>query len=124
MCPAAGQGALAVEIRAGDAATREYVSFLDDAPSRRAALCERALLRGLGGGCQVPIGAYAEAASGTLRLAAVVARPDGSELLRESQSGDDPEALGRSVAEVLLSRGADRILREVYGREAAAPQQP
>ncbi len=124
MCPAAGQGALAVEVRAGDQATRECVSFLDDAGSRQAAQCERALLRGLGGGCQVPIGAYAEAVAGTLRLAAVVARPDGSELLREAQSGDDPEALGRSVAEALLSRGAGRILEAVYGRKAAAPQQP
>ena len=124
MCPAAGQGALVVEIRSGDSATREHVFFMDDAASRRAALCERELLRELGGGCQVPIGAHAEAAEGTLRLIAVVARPDGSELLRESQSGDDGEALGRSVAEALLNRGADRILRDVYGREAAAPQQP
>ncbi len=124
MCPAAGQGALAVEIRSGDEATREMVGFLDDSASRRAALCERALLRGLGGGCQVPIGAYAEHAAGSLRLTAVVARPDGSELIREAQTGNDPEALGRSVAEALLSRGAERILRDVYGREAAAPQQP
>jgi hydroxymethylbilane synthase len=124
MCPAAGQGTLAVEIRTGDSATREHVSFMDDAASRRAATCERELLRGLGGGCQVPIGAYAEAMAGTLRLTAVVARPDGSELIRESQSGDDAEALGRWVAEALLSRGAERILRDVYGREAAAPQQP
>ncbi|MGH9578639.1 MAG: hydroxymethylbilane synthase, partial [Terriglobales bacterium] len=124
MCPAAGQGALAVEIRAGDSATRKHVSFMNDAASRRAVLCERELLRGLGGGCQVPIGAYAEAVAEGLRLTAVVARPDGSELIRESQSGDNAEALGRSVAEALLSRGADRILRDVYGREAAAPQQP
>jgi hydroxymethylbilane synthase len=124
MCPAAGQGALAVEIRAGDGPTRETVAFLDDAASRRAAVCERALLRGLGGGCQVPIGAYAEAEEGRLRLTAVVARPDGSEVMRESQSGADPEALGRTVAEVLLQRGAERILRDVYGRETAESQQP
>ncbi|MGH9531043.1 MAG: hydroxymethylbilane synthase [Terriglobales bacterium] len=124
MCPAAGQGALAVEIRAGDSSTREAVAFLDDAASRRAAMCERAMLRALGGGCQVPIGAYAEAVDGGLRLTAVVARPDGSEVIRETQVGSDAEALGQAVAEVLLGRGADRILRDVYGREAAAPQQP
>lgn len=124
MCPAAGQGTLAAEIRAGDSATGAHVLFMDDAASRRAAVCEREMLRALGGGCQVPIGAYAEAEAGALRLTAVVARPDGSELIREAQSGEDAEALGRSVAEALLRRGADRILRDVYGREAATPQQP
>ncbi len=124
MCPAAGQGTLAAEIRAGDSATGAHVLFMDDAASRRAAVCEREVLRALGGGCQVPIGAYAEAEAGALRLTAVVARPDGSELIRETQSGEDAEALGRSVAEALLRRGADRILRDVYGREAATPQQP
>jgi len=124
MCPAAGQGALAVEIRAGDSSTRQAITFLEDAASRRAALCERALLRALGGGCQVPIGAYAEAADGGLRLTAVVARPDGSEVIRESRLGDDAEALGQSVASDLLRRGAELILRDVYGKEAAEPQQP
>jgi hydroxymethylbilane synthase len=124
MCPAAGQGALAVEIRTGDSATGGAVAFLDDAASRRVALCERALLRRLGGGCQVPIGAYAEAVGEKLHLTAVVARPDGSEVIRESRIGDDGEALGRSVAEELLRRGAERILREVYGKEAAVAQQP
>jgi hydroxymethylbilane synthase len=60
MCPAAGQGALAIEIRAGDLAIREHILFLDDAGSRAATICERALLNRLGGGCQVPIGALAE----------------------------------------------------------------
>ncbi|HET9405904.1 MAG TPA: hydroxymethylbilane synthase [Candidatus Sulfotelmatobacter sp.] len=60
MCPAAGQGALGVEIRAGDAATRDLLQFLDDPAARAATTCERALLNRLGGGCQVPIGAFAE----------------------------------------------------------------
>ena len=60
MCPAAGQGALGIEIRADDAATRELVVFLDDPAARAATTCERALLNRLGGGCQVPIGAFAE----------------------------------------------------------------
>ena len=63
---------------------------------RRAATttCERALLNKLGGGCQVPIGAFAEMKDGVLHLTGVVARPDGSEILREQQTGDDPVALG------------------------------
>jgi len=60
MCPAAGQGALGIEIRAGDAATRELLAFLNDPAARAATTCERALLNRLGGGCQVPIGAFAE----------------------------------------------------------------
>src|SRR5205814_7390392 len=60
MCPAAGQGALAVETRANDNATMQSLSFMDDVASRATASCERTLLNGLGGGCQVPIGAHAE----------------------------------------------------------------
>ncbi len=124
LCPAAGQGALAVEIRAGDSSTDEAISFLDDAASRRTAMCERALLRALGGGCQVPIGACAEAIEEGLRLTAVVAHPDGNEVIRESRAGSDGEAVGHEVAEELLRRGAERILRDVYGKDAATPPQP
>jgi hydroxymethylbilane synthase len=124
MCPAVGQGALAIEIRSNDAATRKELEFLNDASARAATLCERALLSQLGGGCQVPIGAFAEAVAGGLRLTAVVARPDGSLLLRECRTGDNPERLGTEVGQTLLRRGAAQILREVYGEAAAAPQQP
>lgn len=124
MCPAAGQGALAVEIRAGDSAMREHLSFLDDADTRAATTCERAVLNKLGGGCQVPIGALAEVRHGKLHLDAVIADPDGSKVLRESREGSDPVQLGESVGETLLSRGGDAILEQVYGRGLAAPQQP
>jgi hydroxymethylbilane synthase len=124
MCPAAGQGALGIEIRAGDSETRKLLSFLDDADARAATTCERALLNALGGGCQVPIGAAAEVRDGRLHLDAIVAHPDGSKILRESRDGDDPEKLGREVGETLLSRGGDAILEEVYGRGFAVPQQP
>jgi hydroxymethylbilane synthase len=124
MCPAAGQGALGIEIREGDSATRHHLAFLDDAAARMATSCERALLRHLGGGCQVPIGAFAEVRGQHLQLTAVVAHPDGSQVLRESQGGDDPEKLAAAVAGVLLARGAEAILQEVYGGAAAAPQQP
>ena len=124
MCPAAGQGALAIETRAADPAVLECVGFLDDPAARAATACERAALAQLGGGCQVPIGALAEPTKDGLRLAAVVARPDGSELIREVQTGADPAALGAAVGRALLARGADRILRDVYGTDIAVPPQP
>ncbi len=115
MCPAAGQGALGIEIRAGDVEMRKYLAFLDDAASRASTTCERALLNKLGGGCQVPIGAFAELKDNSLFLTAIVAQPDGSLILREHQSGSDPVVLGESVGETLLQRGATKILAEVYG---------
>ena len=124
MCPAAGQGALGIEIRAGESTTRQHLRFLDDAAARTATSCERALLHQLGGGCQVPIGAFAEARGQSLHLTAVVAHPDGSRVLREAQEGAGPEKLAASVANALLARGAQEILQEVYGSAVAAPQQP
>lgn len=124
MCPAAGQGALGIEIRAGESATRQHLLFLNDAAARTATTCERALLHQLGGGCQVPIGAFAEARGQRLQLTAVVAHPDGSRVLREAQEGAGPEKLAAAVANALLARGAQQILREVYGSAVAAPQQP
>ena len=124
MCPAAGQGALGIEIRAGDEAMRKHLAFLDDPAARATTTCERALLNKLGGGCQVPIGAFAESRDGLLHLTAIVARADGSVILRETQSGSDPVALGESVGNSLLQRGATQILEDVYGAAVAAPQQP
>ncbi len=124
MCPAAGQGALGIEIRAGDAAIRQHLTFLDDAAARTSTTCERALLNKLGGGCQVPIGAFAEVRGGRLYLNAVVAHPDGSTVLRESRDGVDPVTLGEAVGETLLQRGGEAILEEVYGKGIAVPQQP
>jgi hydroxymethylbilane synthase len=124
MCPAAGQGALGIEIRAGDSVTREHVAFLDDAAARATTICERALLNRLGGGCQVPIGAFAEIRNGQLHLEAIVADPDGTKVLRESCDGTDPVQLGESVGETLLQRGGDAILEQVYGQSTAQPQQP
>ena len=115
MCPAAGQGALAIEIRSGDSAIAEHLKFLDDATARATTTCERALLSKLGGGCQVPIGALAEMRDGVLHLQAIVARPDGAQLLRQSGEGTDPVAVGESVGALLLEHGAEEILEEVYG---------
>jgi hydroxymethylbilane synthase len=154
MCPAAGQGALGIEIREGDAATREQLAFLNDPAARAATTCERALLNSLGGGCQVPIGAFAEVRTSQspgreetpfpslaksarpfgglragygaprLHLESIVADPEGTRLLRDSRDGDDPEKLGNDAGRALLSRGGDAILEAVYGRGLAVPPQP
>jgi hydroxymethylbilane synthase len=124
MCPAAGQGALAIETRSGDVQILKCLEFLNDVETQSAIECERALLGALGGGCQVPIGAFAERRDGVLHLRAMVGRPDGSEVLREWQLGSDPAELGRETAQKLLARGADKILRDVYGAEVAVPRQP
>ncbi|HEY1524956.1 MAG TPA: hydroxymethylbilane synthase [Candidatus Angelobacter sp.] len=124
MCPAVGQGALAIEIRRDDAQTKKLLAFLNDADTQAAIDCERALLGSLGGGCQVPIGAYAEKRGDRLYLRAMVGRPDGSEILREQADGTDAVKLGRETAQTLLWRGADKILTDVYAQEVAVPKQP
>src|SRR4029077_15676577 len=106
------------------AATIEAVKFLDHPSTRVAVACERATLNQLGGGCQVPIGAYASPSQRGLLLRAVVASPDGSSMIREESEGPDPEKLGVEVGRALLARGAQKILDEVYGREVSVPQQP
>ena len=126
MCPAAGQGALGIEIREGDAATREQLAFLNDSAARAATTCERALLNSLGGGCQVPIGAFAKTHNGSLHLESIVADPDGSKVLRDSRDGriEDAERLGQAAGTALLARGGDQILEAVYSRGLAVPPQP
>jgi hydroxymethylbilane synthase len=124
MCPAAGQGALAIETRVGNGEVQSVLRFLDDASARAETDCERALLKKLGGGCQVPIGASAKSKDGALRLHAIVASPDGTLLLRASVAGTDPAELGESAGESLMRRGGTQILEEVYGREIAVAQQP
>lgn len=114
LCPAAGQGALAIETRAGDTETMQVLRILDDAATRFAVTAERAALAKLGGGCQVPIGIHCEPTSEGYVIAGVVVSPDGSDLLRaelEHQSGLSAEALGERLAQQLLEQGAGRILQ-------------
>ena len=119
--PAAGQGAVAVQCREGDAIA-DMLQQLDHAPTRRCVSAERALLSGLGAGCQTPIAALARESSGEFRLDAVVARPDGSQVIRRSALGDagSPEELGRRLAEELLNSPARQVLREL--RQSAEPK--
>src|SRR5579862_5087173 len=95
MCPAVGQGALAIETRDDVGPARELARKLDHAATRTAVEAERALLATLGGGCQVPAGAHAHLdESGTIHLRAIVASPDGSRLIRGDLSGTDPAQVG------------------------------
>ena len=111
VCPAVGQGALAIEIRRGHDELARAVTPLDDPPTHLAVCAERATLRRLGGGCQVPIAAHANFEGAQLHLRGVVASLDGSRLIRAAAgSQNDPESLGTTVAEDLLARGAREIL--------------
>jgi hydroxymethylbilane synthase len=112
MCPAAGQGALGVEIRSDDGRVREAVAPLDHPATHRAVRAERALLQRVGGGCQVPIAAHAGSENDQLCLRGLVASLDATQVIRAQAVGSatDPEALGVAVAEDLLRMGAREIL--------------
>jgi len=108
--PAPGQGAIVVECREGDDVAAAAARALHHEPSAGAVTAERAFLAGLGGGCNVPLGAHCSGADGRLRLRAFVARPDGADLMRGELLGDDPKALGEGLAEQFLARGARALL--------------
>lgn len=120
MCPAVGQGALAIET---EESARHTVAALDHARTRAAVTAERGVLAALGGGCQVPIGAHAVITGGRLRLFGVVASPDGSELVRAESEGspEDAEAIGTALGVTLLQRGARTILEAVYAAPLRDP---
>jgi hydroxymethylbilane synthase len=115
MCPAVGQGALGIEIHVDDSRAREAVARLEHLVTHQAVRAERAVLRRLGGGCQVPIAAHGLVEDGHLQLQGLVANLDGTRLIRAQAEGpaSDPEALGTAVAEDLLRQGAKEILDSV-----------
>jgi hydroxymethylbilane synthase len=110
--PAVGQGALAIECRAGRGDVRELLAPLHDEGTAACVRAERAVSRALGGSCQVPLGAYGEIAGGVLHVRGVVASPDGTRVVRGEVRGDPqaPEAAGEALAAELGSRGAAEIL--------------
>ncbi|MBI5591759.1 MAG: hydroxymethylbilane synthase [Deltaproteobacteria bacterium] len=114
LLPAVGQGALCIEIRCNDALTATAVAGLDHVPTRRVVLGERAFLRRLQGGCQVPIAAHGKTDGTSIFLRGLVASLDGKNIIRDSVSGPESQAesLGVQLAERLLSKGADRLLNE------------
>jgi hydroxymethylbilane synthase len=115
MLPAPGQGAMSVQCRADDAATRELVAMIDDPASRAAVTAERAFLRGLGGGCSAPVAAYAQSPTSNLKphisLVGLVASTDGRHVIRVSSEGTDPLSLGIELAQRALGQGAGEWLR-------------
>jgi hydroxymethylbilane synthase len=118
--PAIGQGALAIECRAADDATRARLAALDHRPTALAVLAERGFLARLEGDCKTPLGAHATLAGGDrLQLDGLVGAVDGSAIVRGRLDGDaaDGPAIGRALAEQLLARGADRILATNHARE-------
>jgi hydroxymethylbilane synthase len=112
MLPAVGQGALGLECRAEDAVTLGLLAPLNHVPTRQAVLAERALLRGLGGGCLVPIGATARVEGDQLTLRGTVLTPDGTQRVAAETSGPaaEAEAVGQRLAEMLFAKGARELL--------------
>lgn len=119
--PAVGQGAIGIECREDAHAVMALLARLDDADSRARVMAERAMNHHLQGGCQVPIGGYAELEGGQLWLRGLVASLDGEKVLRAEarQPRADAVQLGVEVAEALLTQGAAQILAEVYGNPVA-----
>ena len=115
--PQAGQGAIAVQCRSDDAATRGLLAVIDHGPSHRALRAERAVLATLGGNCSLPVGAFAEPADSAgsagsadvLRVSGLLASGDGHTVIRLARHGDDPEAVGAAVARALLDGGGAAI---------------
>jgi hydroxymethylbilane synthase len=112
MVPAPGQGCLALQCRGDDEATRDLLSPLDHPRSHAALDAERSVMWRLGGGCALPLGAHATPIDGGLKLTAVIAVPDGSEILRVERSAETPEGVAALVAKDLIDGGAERILAE------------
>jgi hydroxymethylbilane synthase len=119
MLPAIGQGALGLELRADDTETMGLLDFLNHEPTRITVGAERAFLKELKGGCQVPIAAFAHLNGQRLHLQGMVAELDGSSLLRDhlTDNKDKAEDLGINLARKLLDAGADRILADIYDKD-------
>ena len=114
--PANGQGALGIECRSNDERVQSLLKCLEHETTRVCVLAERAMNRRLQGGCQVPIGAYAELDGDQITLRGLVGSPDGRTVIRGEIRGasSDPDSLGTALAEELLARGAGEILEAVY----------
>ena len=110
MLPAPGQGALAVQCRMDDTTTLGLLARLDDPSTRQSVTAERAFLRGLGGGCAVPVAAYATTREGKTALAGLVISADGKKVVKVTGQGTDALALGNELAQEALQQGADEIL--------------
>ena len=114
--PAVGQGSLGIECRESDEEIMQLLAAYDDEITRRAVEAERAFLLQLNGGCQVPIGAYATIdANNQIQMTGIVGSPDGEILLKATLSGNDPQQVGKQLAEQLQADGAEQILSQLRG---------
>jgi hydroxymethylbilane synthase len=111
MLPAPGQGALAVQCRADDTEVLQLLASIHDPLTAAAVSAERAFLAGMGGGCSLPIGAFAEKNDGKIILTGAVISPDGKQAIRLSAADQEPDKLGERLAELVLERGAAEILK-------------
>jgi hydroxymethylbilane synthase len=118
--PAVGQGALAIETRIDDKDTQKYIRALNHKTTRIACTAERIFLNALGGGCQVPIAAYAQIEAGKLNLRGCVASIDGTAVIKRTISGpiEEAEFLGSRLAEKILAAGADKLIKELKNSTA------
>jgi hydroxymethylbilane synthase len=116
--PAVGQGAIAVETRLGDNETADLLAKLDDSETRSSIIAERAMLKTLQGGCQVPIGAWARIERGEMVMEACVTSADGLQFVKQRLTGTPEQSaeLGEQIARMLIAAGAQNILEEV-GRQ-------
>ena len=110
MLPAPGQGALAVQCRADDKETLAVLSKLEDISTRKAVTAERAFLSGLGGGCSVPVAAYAQVENQTVALTGLVISIDGAKAIQVKRAGEDAQLLGTELAQRAIAQGAHEIL--------------
>ena len=124
--PAPGQGIIAIEVRDNDSRTRDMIKNINDSTAGVALDAERAVVTRLGGGCQMPIGAYATVDGRTISVTAAVIALDGSRDVRATATGsaDEPAAIGIHVADALLARGADTILADAQHVSSDTSEQP
>ncbi len=116
--PAVGQGSLAIEIREGDKEIERLIEPLNHKESFLSAVCERAFLRRLEGGCQVPVGAFARVQDSTISIRGFISDLEGTRFLEDQERGsiEKAEEIGIKLAEKLLSMGGEDILKEIYGQ--------
>jgi hydroxymethylbilane synthase len=113
MLPAPGQGALAVQCRADDTETLSFLAAIHDPLTAASVMAERAFLTGLGGGCSLPVGAFAQKNNGQIILTGGVISPDGKQAIRLSAVDKEPHELGERLARFMLERGAAELLQQV-----------
>jgi hydroxymethylbilane synthase len=116
MLPSVGQGVLGIEMRTDDTNTRNAVSFINHPQTWREVTAERAFLKRLGGGCQLPIAAYGATKGSTLTIKGLIGSPDGRVMIHDEITGrcNDAEELGLALAERLIAKGGQAILEEIY----------